>query len=47
MGKGGSGSTEIKETSQEIAAAEIAGKQWQLYQNELKPMRDYSIKMRG
>ncbi|BFI54100.1 hypothetical protein [Yersinia pseudotuberculosis] len=43
MGKGGSGSTEIKETSQEIAAAEIAGKQWQLYQNELKPMENLFI----
>ncbi|CQI96164.1 hypothetical protein B4900_11270 [Yersinia rohdei] len=40
MGKGGGGSTEIKETSQELAAAEIAGKQWTLYQNELKPMEN-------
>ncbi|CQD36011.1 hypothetical protein [Yersinia mollaretii] len=43
MGKGGSGSTEIKETSQELAAAEIAGKQWTLYQNELKPMENLFI----
>ncbi|ENA1774648.1 hypothetical protein ND444_07415 [Yersinia ruckeri] len=39
MGKSG-GSTEVKETSQEIAAAEIAGKQWQLYQSDLKPMEN-------
>ncbi|ARZ00547.1 hypothetical protein AXW38_06070 [Yersinia ruckeri] len=39
MGKGG-GSTEVKETSQELAAAEIAGKQWQLYQSDLKPMEN-------
>lgn len=43
MGKGGSGSTEIKETAQELAAAEIAGKQWTLYQNELKPMENLFI----
>lgn len=42
MGKGG-GSTEVKETSQELAAAEIAGKQWTLYQNELKPMENLFI----
>ncbi|MBS0056970.1 hypothetical protein [Yersinia sp. Marseille-Q3913] len=42
MGKGG-GSTEVKETAQELAAAEIAGKQWTLYQNELKPMENLFI----
>lgn len=36
MGKGG-GSTEVKETSQQVAAAEVAKQQWDLYQNELKP----------
>ncbi|WP_145543902.1 hypothetical protein [Yersinia frederiksenii] len=40
MGKGGGGSTEIKETSQELAAAEIAGKQWALYESDLKPMEN-------
>ncbi|HHH2128191.1 TPA: hypothetical protein ACPZUW_001063 [Yersinia enterocolitica] len=43
MGKGGSGSTEIKETSQELAAAEIAGKQWTLLQIALKPMENLFI----
>ncbi|SLM63490.1 MULTISPECIES: hypothetical protein [Dickeya] len=37
MGKGGGGSTEVKETTQQMAAAEVASKQWNLYQNELKP----------
>ncbi|WP_145517428.1 hypothetical protein [Yersinia mollaretii] len=43
MGKGGSGSTEIKETVHERAAAEIAQKQWALYLDELKPMEDLFI----
>ncbi|MEQ9721295.1 hypothetical protein ABQG65_08870 [Yersinia alsatica] len=43
MGKGGKGSTEIKETSHELAAAEIAGKQWALYLDEFKPMEDLFI----
>ncbi len=34
-GKGGS--TEVKETSQQHAAADVARQQWDLYQNELKP----------
>ncbi|MFJ5346701.1 hypothetical protein ACS91J_13190 [Pectobacterium carotovorum] len=37
MGKGGGGSTEVKETSQQAAAADVARQQWDLYQNELKP----------
>ncbi|WP_409308667.1 hypothetical protein [Pectobacterium sp. B1J-3] len=37
MGKGGGGSTEVKETSQQRAAADVARQQWDLYQNELKP----------
>ncbi|WP_228286694.1 hypothetical protein [Pectobacterium carotovorum] len=37
MGKGGGGSTEVKETSQQTAAADVARQQWDLYQNELKP----------
>lgn len=39
MGKGG-GSTEVKETSQELAAAEIAGKNWALYKEDLRPMEN-------
>lgn len=35
MGK--SGSTEVQETSQQVAAADVARQQWSLYQNELKP----------
>lgn len=35
MGKGGS--TEVKETSQQAAAAYVARQQWDTYQNELKP----------
>lgn len=37
-GKGGS--TEVKETQQEKAAAQVAQKQWTLYQNELKPFEN-------
>ncbi|UDQ77753.1 hypothetical protein LJQ72_09455 [Pectobacterium brasiliense] len=37
MGKGGGGSTEVKETSQQAAAADVARQQWDTYQNELKP----------
>ncbi|PXA72877.1 hypothetical protein [Vibrio sp. 11986-1-5] len=33
----------VKETPQEIAQAEIASKQWALYQNELKPFEDNFI----
>ncbi|MBP2845437.1 hypothetical protein J8655_08105 [Dickeya oryzae] len=40
MGKGGGGSTEVKETSQQMAAAEVANQQWNLYQNELKPFEN-------
>ncbi|EHM2355258.1 hypothetical protein KD625_002956 [Salmonella enterica subsp. enterica serovar Bonariensis] len=40
MGKSGGGSNEIKETSQQKAAAEIAMKQWRLYGDRLKPMED-------
>ncbi|UXD25303.1 hypothetical protein FORC065_2499 [Yersinia enterocolitica] len=43
MGKGGRGSTEIKETSHELAAAEIAQKQWALYLDEFKPMENLFI----
>ena len=37
---GGSSDNEVKETSAEVAAAEVAGKQWDLYQNELKGFED-------
>lgn len=37
MGGGSSGSTEVKETSQDRAAADVARQQWDLYQSELKP----------
>ncbi|EMD2987089.1 hypothetical protein VQZ33_004471 [Salmonella enterica] len=40
MGKGGGGSGEIKETSQQQAQAEIARKQWDLYNQRLKPMEN-------
>lgn len=40
MGKGGGGSNEIKETSQQKAQAEIAMKQWRLYSDKLKPMEN-------
>lgn len=40
MGKGGGGSNEIKETSQQRAQAEIARKQWDLYNQRLKPMEN-------
>ncbi|ENU7738380.1 hypothetical protein ACE3YX_005071 [Salmonella enterica] len=40
MGKGGGGSNEIKETSQQKAQAEIAMKQWRLYSDRLKPMEN-------
>ncbi|EDX0373973.1 hypothetical protein GTL21_004728 [Salmonella enterica] len=40
MGKGGGGSGEIKETSQQKAQAEIAMKQWRLYNDKLKPMEN-------
>ncbi|ECO0851920.1 hypothetical protein LEH14_10165 [Salmonella enterica] len=40
MGKGGGGSGEIKETSQQKAQAEIAMKQWRLYSDKLKPMEN-------
>ncbi len=38
MGKGGS--TEVKETSREQAAAEVANKQWNIYLNELRPFEN-------
>ena len=38
MGKGGS--SEVKETSQEKAAAEVANKQWNLYVNQLRPFEN-------
>ncbi|EGR6730039.1 hypothetical protein I7877_001111 [Salmonella enterica] len=40
MGKGGGGSNEIRETSQQKAQAEIAMKQWRLYSDRLKPMEN-------
>lgn len=40
MGKGGGGSGEIKETSQQKAQAEIAMKQWRLYSDKMKPMEN-------
>ncbi|ELD4017367.1 hypothetical protein QI600_003196 [Salmonella enterica] len=40
MGKGGGGSNEIPETSQQRAQAEIARKQWDLYNQRLKPMEN-------
>lgn len=39
MGSKG-GSSEVKETSQEKAAAEVANKQWNMYQSELKPFEN-------
>lgn len=38
MGKGGS--TEVKETENEKAAAQVAAKQWDLYSDELKPFEN-------
>ncbi|ECO4847809.1 TPA: hypothetical protein H2A59_002386 [Salmonella enterica] len=43
MGKGGGGSGEIKETSQQKAQAEVAMKQWRLYNDKLKPMENIFI----
>lgn len=40
MGKGGGGSNEVRETAQQKAAAEVAAKQWNMYQKELKPFED-------
>lgn len=40
MGKGGGGSNEIPETSQQKAQAEISMKQWRLYNDKLKPMEN-------
>ncbi|HEC8369040.1 TPA: hypothetical protein ACTALY_000088 [Salmonella enterica subsp. enterica serovar Muenchen] len=40
MGKSGGGSGDIKETSQQKAQAEIAMKQWRLYNEQLKPMEN-------
>ncbi len=40
MGKGGGGSGDIKETSQQKAQAEISRKQWDLYNKNLKPMEN-------
>ncbi|HAF1611156.1 TPA: hypothetical protein G8M64_005591, partial [Salmonella enterica] len=40
MGKGGGGSNEIPETSQQRAQAEISRKQWDLYNQRLKPMEN-------
>ncbi|AHG22196.1 hypothetical protein Z042_23225 [Chania multitudinisentens RB-25] len=42
MGKGG-GSTEVKETANEKAAAQVAARQWDLYSNELKPFENLFI----
>lgn len=42
MGSKG-GSSEVKETAQEKAAAEVANKQWNLYQTELKPFENMFI----
>lgn len=39
MGKSG-GSTEVKETEREKAAAEVANKSWNLYYNELRPFEN-------
>lgn len=41
MGKGGS--SEVKETSQQKAAAEVANKQWNLYTTQLKPFETMLI----
>lgn len=41
---GGSSSNEIKETSQQKAQAEVAMKQWRLYQDTLKPQENLFIK---
>lgn len=47
MGSKG-GSSEVKETSQEKAAAEVANKQWNLYQSELKPFENmFDEKVQG
>lgn len=40
MGGGGGGSNEVKETAQQQAAAEVAAKQWNMYQQELKPFEN-------
>lgn len=40
MGKGGGGSTEVKETSQEKAAAIVANEQWSVYKGELRPFEN-------
>ncbi|TGZ32577.1 hypothetical protein EQ875_03858 [Photobacterium damselae subsp. damselae] len=40
---GGGGSNEIKETSAQKAAAEVASKQWDIYSNELKGFEDTFI----
>ncbi|MBM7455163.1 hypothetical protein HNR62_001023 [Oceanisphaera litoralis] len=40
MGGGGGGSNEVRETAQQQAAAEVAAKQWNMYQQELKPFEN-------
>ncbi|MBY3789585.1 hypothetical protein HPQ32_14260 [Photobacterium carnosum] len=37
---GGGGDNEVKETAAQIAAAEVANKQWDIYNNELKGFED-------
>lgn len=39
-GGGGGGSNEVRETAQQKAAAEVARKQWSMYQQELKPFEN-------
>lgn len=37
---GGGGDNEIKETAEQVAAAKVANKQWDIYNNELKGFED-------
>lgn len=40
MGGGGGGSADVRETAAQKAAAEVARKQWDMYQKELKPFEN-------
>lgn len=40
MGGGGGGSNDVRETAQQKAASEVAAKQWNMYQQELKPFEN-------
>lgn len=43
MGKSSGGNTDVRETAAQKAAAEVARKQWSMYQQELKPFEDLFI----